>query len=917
MGGFNDDTIPQTSPAGTAQQASADKVTQASSQAQFSRILSALNPNQLPKHALSGSQASAIPDKNMSYTDRFANLVADNKFGANYELEKMKILVSKIGESIKKPTTRTQLNSELALIPPEYKDDPVYFKRTFPKLTSHIEVLEEKIAERTAELKVLEEQQREIETKRKLIELENKNAIPLKPMQTIASLAAISRTSARKIIDLMREIEDVPRTALALISAEQAELVLTTLGKKVRMSGFDTTVDGASMVAIDEEELILGETQFEPRAPVVTIVGHVDHGKTTLLDSLRKTSVAKHEAGRITQSIGGFNVDIPQELKEFIPSITFLDTPGHAIFKHMRARGTNKGLADLAVLLVAATDGVQPMTKESAQMIQQSGIPHVVAITKVDVQGSSPKKAMEELWTQCGIKTTHIGGDVPSIEVSALKGIGLEELVEQIAMTATDKDIFFKPRRDFNTNTVQEWNRHARSIAKSQPIQLHVLDTNNQIEGEVTEIEDMALGYAYVVESKNTHGGAYVDVIVRQGSIKVGDPVVCGLEFGTVRSITNSNGESIQEASGRDSTPVRILGLTPKDITALGEDIIALPTRELAESIAERRDYETMAQDFLTQMDIENNTVREKVIPQRHQVGRRSRALQIRGSARDQAELEAEENKTIYVSLKADVKGTLDALLSYVDDLEASPHAHHVVVKVVKAALGPEITRDDVDFAHTRGNVHILGFNTKITNKIQSYAGEHKVEMFASDVIFDVFDEFRKLLSTKLPTTPQDTVLGSAIIQQMFPIQQSRLQLKRLAVEASLSISGDPVPIVGVPQVLGSRVLSGEIVRMGQAAGDLSQVYWRIRRPNTSAGGRDEYVHQDLQCLSIRHFKDQVQKVAKGQECGIMLNQCDGALPGDFLECYRVKYVHEQFDDSIARGFNRNEEPEWKKWSQQ
>jgi translation initiation factor IF-2 len=555
------------------------------------------------------------------------------------------------------------------------------------------------------------------------------------------------------------------------------------------------------------------------------------------------------------------------------------------------------------------------MTKESAQMIEKSGIPHVVAVTKIDIAGGSTQRVLKQLWDECGIRTTQVGGKIPAVEVSALKGIGLTDLLEQIALISADNDVLYKPRKEFNNATVQEWNKHSRSIAKSQPIQLHVIGDDNIIERDVVDIESMAQGYAYVVESKHTYGGAHLDVVVRQGSIKVGDHVVCGLEFGTVRHITSANGESVSEASGLDSTPVRILGITPEDITALGDDIIVLPSRDLAEAVALRRENDYITSEMLSQMEAENNSTRDKSAPTRYRIGRHSRALQIRGSNREHAELEAEENRTVYVSLRADVKGSLDALLSYIDGLHSSPHAHHVIVKVVKTSIGPEITKDDIDFAHTRGNVKIFAFNTKMTNKIQSYAGEQKVDIFNSNVIFDVFDEFRRLLSSKLPTTPQDTILGTALVQQIFPIQMSKIQIKKLSIEASLSISGDPVPIIGIPQVLGSRVLTGEAIRMGHGTGDLSQIYWRIKRPSTtSSSHREEVILQDLSCLSIRHFKDQVQKVIKGQECGIMLNHSVLVEVGDILECYRVKYIHEQFDDTIARGFNRDAEPDWKQY---
>eukprot|EP00461_Guttulinopsis_vulgaris_P003680 UN03681 len=194
----------------------------------------------------------------------------------------------------------------------------------------------------------------------------------------------------------------------------------------------------------------------------------------------------------------------------------------------MRQRGTQKGLTDLSVLIVAATDGVQPMTKESAQLIKENGVPLVVAVNKCDVQGAMPEKALKQLYRECDINTTGIGGDVPSVEISALKKMGLDDLLEQIALLATDKDIYFKPRQEFNDATVQSWNKQARSIAKGDPISLHVLgDDGFEILKDVTEVEDMALGYAFVVESKQQPGGAHIDVIVRQGSLKVGDHVVC------------------------------------------------------------------------------------------------------------------------------------------------------------------------------------------------------------------------------------------------------------------------------------------------------------------------------------------------------------------------------------------------------
>ena len=458
------------------------------------------------------------------------------------------------------------------------------------------------------------------------------------------------------------------------VDQDTAELLVTEFGHEIKRVS-EADVDIRNDQDVDAPE------QMKPRAPVVTIMGHVDHGKTSLLDALRGTSVQSGEAGGITQHIGAYQVKTPDGSQ-----VTFLDTPGHEAFTEMRARGAN--VTDIAVLVVAADDGLKPQTIESINHAKAAGVPIIVAINKVDKEGANPQRVRERL-LEHEIVVEEMGGDVQNVEVSALKKTGLDKLLDAIALQAEIMELKANPDRS--------------------------------AEGTV-------------VEAKLDKGrGPVATILVRRGTLKVGDIFVCGAESGRVRALVNDQGQQIKEAG--PSMPVEVLGLG------------GVP----------------MAGDTLTV--VENEARAREVAAYRQEQALKKRTAQAPVSLEGMFSALADKANVIEypVVIKADVQGSVEAIVNALNKLSTD----EIRVRVLHSGAGA-ITESDVTLAAAT-NAPIIGFNVRPNAKAREIANREKVRFMYYDVIYHLTEEVAKEMAGELGPERVETVVGRAEVKEVFP----------------------------------------------------------------------------------------------------------------------------------------------------
>jgi translation initiation factor IF-2 len=540
-----------------------------------------------------------------------------------------------------------------------------------------------------------------------------------------------------------------------VLDADTAELIASEFGHTVKRVS-ESDVETGFIAAEDIEADTL------PRAPVVAIMGHVDHGKTSLLDALRLTDVAAGEHGGITQHIGAYQVRMPDG-----ESVTFLDTPGHAAFSAMRARGAN--VTDIVVLVVAADDGVMPQTIEAINHARAAGAPLIVAINKIDKPEANPQRVINEL-LQHEVVVESLGGETQAVEVSATQRTGLEELIEAILLQAEVMDLRANP------------DRSAEGV---------------------------------VIESKLDRGrGPVGSVLVKRGTLKRGDIVVAGSAWGRVRALVNERGEQLPSAG--PSEPVEILGLdeapSPGDTFAVVEN--EARARELTE--------------YRTRMR------REKT------------AGPIGGGANladMMARLTAKKVSELPLVIKADVGGSAEAIVGALDKLGTD----EVRARIIHSAAGA-ITESDVLLAKGAG-APILGFNVRASAQARQLAEREGVEIRYYAIIYDLIDDIKGVLSGMLAPTLRETFLGNAEILQVFEISK-------------------------VGKVAGCRVTEGTVRK----------------------GAKVRIIRQDIVVLelgtlqTLKRFKDEVNEVVAGQECGMNFGFSD-IREGDVVECFTVETI--------------------------
>ncbi|QDH16546.1 translation initiation factor IF-2 [Swingsia samuiensis] len=493
---------------------------------------------------------------------------------------------------------------------------------------------------------------------------------------TVAELA--NRMAARQG-DVIKKLMTlgVMATGPQSIDADTAELVVQEFGHRIKRVSESDVELGIEGVEDRPEDLTV-------RAPVVTVMGHVDHGKTSLLDALRAADVAGGEAGGITQHIGAYQITAPSGKK-----ITFIDTPGHEAFTSMRARGAS--VTDVVVLVVAADDGVMPQTIEAIKHAKAADAPIIVAINKMDKPGANPDRVRQELLSH-EIVVEAMGGDTQDVEVSAQKRTGLDKLEEAILLQAEILDLKANPNR----------------VAEGS-----------------------------VIESRLDRGrGPVASVLVQKGTLRRGDIVVAGAEWGRVRAVLDDRGRQLKEAG--PSVPVEVLGIT--GVPAAGEPFVVVETDTRAREISEFR----------------QRKIKEK-----------QAALQVaaRGTL-DQmlARIQAGDQKAVALLVKADVQGSAEAISATVQKLSHE----EVAVRVLNASVG-QITESDIQLAKASDAI-IVAFNVRATTQARELAQREGVDIRYYSIIYQVSDDVEQLVKGKVAPKHREKFLGYAEIRQVFNI---------------------------------------------------------------------------------------------------------------------------------------------------
>jgi len=574
----------------------------------------------------------------------------------------------------------------------------------------------------------------------------------------IITIQELANRMAERAVDviklLMKQGQMVKITDT--IEADTAQLVAEELGHTVRRVAESDVEEGLFGTVDDPAKLV-------PRPPVVTIMGHVDHGKTSLLDAIRATNVAGGEAGGITQHIGAYQVTSPLGSK-----ITFIDTPGHAAFTSMRARGAK--VTDIVVLVVAADDGVMPQTVEAIQHAKAAKVPIIVAINKIDKPDARPERVRTEL-LQHEVQVESLGGDVLDVEVSATKKINLDRLLETLGLQAEILDLKANPDRP--------------------------------AEGTV-------------IEAKLDRGrGPVATVLVQRGTLRGGDIVVAGADWGRVRALVSDTGEPIDSAG--PSTPVEVLGFngTPE----AGDRLAVVDSEARAREVTDYRARQK----------------REKIA---------ARASGMRGSLEQMmSQLKSTGRKEFPLVVKADVQGSLEAILGALDKLGTE----EVGARIIHAAAGG-ITESDVTLAEASGAA-IIGFNVRAHKEAREAADRAGVEIRYYNIIYDLVDDVKKAMSGLLAPTIRETMLGNALILEIFNVSK-------------------------VGKVAGCRVTDGTVERGANV---------RLIRDNV-------VVHEG-KLSQLKRFKEDAREVLAGQECGMAFENYQDMRAGDVIECYRVETV--------------------------
>jgi len=571
------------------------------------------------------------------------------------------------------------------------------------------------------------------------------------------TVGELAKRMGEKGADLVKELFnlDMMVTVNQTIDQDTAELLVEQFGHNIeKVSEADVDIQA-------EEDVDPAET-LQPRPPVVTIMGHVDHGKTSLLDALRGANVVKGEAGGITQHIGSYQITTKGSGKDKGQKITFLDTPGHAAFTEMRARGAN--VTDIVVLVVAADDGIMPQTIEAINHTKASGVPMIVAINKMDKAEANPDNIRNRL-LEHEVIVEKLSGDVQDVEISAIKKTGLDELIEKINLQAELLELKARPDRDAD---------------------------------------------ATVIEAQLDKGrGPVATVLVTRGTLKRGDTFVVGTESGRVRAIVNDQGKQIKEAG--PSMPVEVLGLG--GVPSAGDKLTVVENEQRAREVAQYR--------------------QEKATEKRTALAPTSFDTMFNNLASNVIEWP--------VLVKADVQGSVEAIVNALHNISND----EIKVRVLHAGVGA-ITESDVTLA-AASNAPIIGFNVRPNAKARDLVKRDDVRMMYYDVIYHLTEEVAKEMAGELGPERIETVVGRADVKEVFR-------------------SGKKDKAAGL-------LVTEGVIRKGLHA--------RLTR--------EDVIVSATTIASLRRFKDDVDEVRSGLECGVVLEDTNDIQAGDSLEIFEVE----------------------------
>ena len=568
---------------------------------------------------------------------------------------------------------------------------------------------------------------------------------------TVGDLAeAIGCSGANLITKLMTN--GIMSNLTMSISFEDAEVVALEYNKVLKK---DTTQD---ITNFEEYEIVDSKEDLVKRPPVVTIMGHVDHGKTTLLDTIRHSKVTASEFGGITQAIGAYQIMHKGE------PITFIDTPGHAAFTAMRARGTS--VTDIVIIIVAADDGVMPQTKEAIDHAKAAKVPIIVAVNKMDKPDANPEKVMEEM-AALNITPEEWGGEYPFVKISAQTGENIDKLLETILATAEMLDLKANPNR-------------------------------------------YAVGS--VIESKlDKHIGGVASILIQNGTLRIGDPIVIGNNYGKVRTMKNDLGVDVVSAG--PSTPVEITGLQGNP--EAGDKFMSFESETQAKEVAEKR----------KNIEKEKSNVKKTL------------------SLDELFESVNAGQKEVAVVLKADVRGSEEAVKSALENIKVKD----VRVKVIRSGIGP-ISESDIVLASASKAI-VIGFNVVSSSDAKAMAKEYGIEIRCYTIIYKLVEDVEAALNGMLDPEYEEKIIGSAVVRQIFKFSK-------------------------VGNIAGVYVTDGIVKNNANV---------RVIR--------DGKILIDTKISSIQRGKDQAKEVKKGFECGITLEKYDDFKEGDTFEVYVMEQV--------------------------
>lgn len=499
----------------------------------------------------------------------------------------------------------------------------------------------------------------------------DENIILYKENMTVTELANKLKVSPAELVKKLFTLGTMA-TVNNSLNFETAELLVMDYKKELKHEEITDVTNFEEFIINDDEKDLV------PRPPVVTIMGHVDHGKTTLLDTIRKSSIASLEAGGITQGISAYQVTHNDQ------KITFIDTPGHAAFTEMRARGAS--ITDIVIIIVAADDGIMPQTREAIDHAKAADVPILVAINKIDKPEANPEKIMTDL-SEIGLMPDTWGGDTLYSEISALNGEGIDSLLENITLIAEMEEYKANPNR-------------------------------------------YAIGT--VVESRlDKRIGSVVTLLIENGTLRLGDPIVVGTAYGKVRTLKNDLSIEITEAG--PSTPVEITGLN--DTPLAGDKFMAFETEKEARSVGETRRGNEKSKKTKPLESVNLDDLFSKI---------------------------QDGVKEISVIVKADMNGSVEAVKNSLEKIDVDG----VRVKVVSSGVGP-ITEGDIVLAQASSAI-IIGFNVRPDNNIRKSAGSAGVDIRLYDIIYKAIEDIEAAMKGMLDPVFEEKILGTAEVRQLF-----------------------------------------------------------------------------------------------------------------------------------------------------